>query len=54
MEMGETVVLVNSAPIHSCFYDVFNRHFAVIAIGSLDEKKEDDGKKRKEGEDVFD
>jgi hypothetical protein len=46
MEVGETVILVNSAPIHSCFYDVFNRHFAVIAIGSTDE-----GKKEKEGGD---
>jgi hypothetical protein len=42
MELGETVILVNSTPIHSCFYDVFNRHFAVIAIGSMDDKKVDD------------
>eukprot|EP00026_Physarum_polycephalum_P000017 Phypoly_transcript_00017.p1 GENE.Phypoly_transcript_00017~~Phypoly_transcript_00017.p1 ORF type:complete len:3587 (+),score=621.73 Phypoly_transcript_00017:1211-10762(+) len=48
MEVGETVVLVNSSPIHSCFYDVFNRHFAIIAIGAVDDKKEDDGKKGKE------
>lgn len=40
MEIGETVILVNSAPIHSCFYDVFNKHFAVIAIGSDEGKKE--------------
>lgn len=38
MEIGETVVLVNSAPIHSCFYDVFNKHFAVIAIGTEESK----------------
>jgi hypothetical protein len=42
MELGDTVVLINSAPIHSCFYDVFNRHFAMIAIGSVDEEKKDD------------
>lgn len=48
MEVGETVILVNSAPIHSCFYDVFNRHFAVIAIGSVDDKKDE---KRKDADD---
>ena len=46
MELGETVILVNSAPIHSCFYDVFNRHFAVIAIGSMDDVKK--------GDDIYD
>jgi len=54
MEVGETVILVNSAPIHSCFYDVFNRHFAVIAIGSVDDKKEDDGKKKEAEDDNVD
>ncbi len=30
MAAGGTVVLQNAAPIHSHFYDVFNRHFKVV------------------------
>ncbi|KAH3767878.1 AAA+ ATPase [Pelomyxa schiedti] len=30
MVKGETILLVNSASIHSSFYDVFNRHYTVI------------------------
>jgi hypothetical protein len=33
MELGHTVILVNSGPIHSCFYDVFNRHFTLLSVG---------------------
>lgn len=32
MAAGETVVLINSGPIRSSFYDVFNRHFAMLAV----------------------
>jgi hypothetical protein len=34
MAAGETVVLINSGPIRSSFYDVFNRHFAMLAVDS--------------------
>lgn len=34
MAVGETVVLINSGPIRSSFYDVFNRHFAMLAVES--------------------
>jgi hypothetical protein len=37
MELGQTVILVNSGPIHSCFYDVFNRHFTLLSIGQDEE-----------------
>ncbi len=49
MEIGETVILVNSSPIHSSFYDVFNKHFTVIATGTVD----DDKAKREDLEENF-
>jgi hypothetical protein len=38
MELGQTVILVNSGPIHSCFYDVFNRHFTLLSVTGAGEK----------------
>lgn len=33
MERGQTVVLVNSGPVQSCFYDVLNQHYSLLAVG---------------------
>jgi hypothetical protein len=33
MEKGQTVVLINSGPIQSCFYDVLNQHYSLLAVG---------------------
>jgi hypothetical protein len=30
MEIGHTVVLINSASVQSSFYDVFNKHFSSV------------------------
>ena len=30
MEVGDTVIMINSQSINSCFYDVFNCYFDVI------------------------
>jgi hypothetical protein len=49
MELGHTVILVNSAPIHSCFYDVFNRHFSVLSVESS-EAEQDHAKGRSDSD----
>ena len=33
MEQGQMVVLVNSGPVQSCFYDVLNQQYSLLAIG---------------------
>eukprot|EP01114_Cavostelium_apophysatum_P014001 TRINITY_DN3512_c0_g1_i9.p1 TRINITY_DN3512_c0_g1~~TRINITY_DN3512_c0_g1_i9.p1 ORF type:complete len:5234 (+),score=1501.00 TRINITY_DN3512_c0_g1_i9:231-15932(+) len=43
MAKGETVVLINSGPIRSSFYDVFNRHFAVMAVDDRTEGGQQEG-----------
>ncbi|KAH3765624.1 AAA+ ATPase [Pelomyxa schiedti] len=40
MEKGETIVLVNSASIHSSFYDVFNRHYTIMPKNKQDMAKD--------------
>lgn len=41
MEKGRTVIIINSDPIRTSFYDVFNRYFSIIADGvNVETKKQ--------------
>ncbi len=40
MALGKTVILINSPPIQSSFYDVFNRHFAMLPEEKNEGKEE--------------
>jgi hypothetical protein len=33
MEVGETVIMINSKSINHCFYDVFNCYYTILATG---------------------
>ncbi|KAH3767876.1 AAA+ ATPase [Pelomyxa schiedti] len=39
MELGTTIVLVNSTSVHSSFYDVFNRHYTIMPKNKRDVSK---------------
>ncbi len=46
MSLGETVVLINAAPIFSSFYDVFNRHFTILRKDSPEAETEEKEKEK--------